>query len=245
MPLLPSAFDALAIDTVGATTTASSLVMVPVAVAVPSLAPEGAESVTVNVSSGSTVASPVTATLIVLDVSPAANVKVPVDDVVLTRSGCSVGGRVLDRYRRARCLRQGHRERHVRCAGVTLRLRRVADRHRRLRCRGEQGNSICSPWRCLWRRCCSTTAGSGHTAQCVGVVVVDHADHGRTRLLRHVELRRAHPAEVELVGRRIEVDDGFLPQSQVITVVVPGCATAAAAAPPEPPSKPPVRTRFH
>ena len=41
MPLLPSAFDALAIDTVGATTTASSLVIVPVAVAIAELGTRG------------------------------------------------------------------------------------------------------------------------------------------------------------------------------------------------------------
>ena len=55
----------------------SSLVIVPVAVAAPG-SRRGRDRVTVNVSSGSTVASPATTTFTVLDVSPAANVIVPV-----------------------------------------------------------------------------------------------------------------------------------------------------------------------
>jgi hypothetical protein len=54
------------------------LAIVTVAVdGVPSVAPLGADSATVNVSLASTTVSPVTETLIVLLVSPAANVRVP------------------------------------------------------------------------------------------------------------------------------------------------------------------------
>ena len=77
LPELPSLTVALAIDTVGAVLLASSLVMVPVAVAVPSVAPLGLVSFTVKVSFGSTTASPVTATLTVCEVTPGAKVKVP------------------------------------------------------------------------------------------------------------------------------------------------------------------------
>ena len=59
------------------TTAVSSLVMVPVAVAVPSVAPVGADSVTVRVSVGSTVVSPVTATLTCWESTPGAKVMVP------------------------------------------------------------------------------------------------------------------------------------------------------------------------
>ena len=45
--------------------------------AVPNVAPEAADSTTVNVSSDSTVASPNTATLTCWEVCPAANVTVP------------------------------------------------------------------------------------------------------------------------------------------------------------------------
>ena len=74
LPELPSATDALAIETVGAV---SSLVIVPVADAVPRVAPDGLVSETVNVSFGSTTASPATATLTVCEVTPGANVRVP------------------------------------------------------------------------------------------------------------------------------------------------------------------------
>jgi hypothetical protein len=58
--------------------TKSSLVIVTVAVdGVPSVAPLGADSATVNVSLGSTTVSPIIGTLIVLLVCPAVNVRVP------------------------------------------------------------------------------------------------------------------------------------------------------------------------
>ena len=60
--------------TVGA---ASSSVIVPVPVPVPIVAPEALPSVTTTVSSGSSVASPVTDTATVLLVSSAAKVRVP------------------------------------------------------------------------------------------------------------------------------------------------------------------------
>ena len=60
--------------TVGA---ASSSVIVPVPEAVPTVAPAALPSVTTTVSSGSSVVSPVTDTVIVLLVSPAAKVSVP------------------------------------------------------------------------------------------------------------------------------------------------------------------------
>ena len=50
MPVLPSATEALAIDTDGGVTATSSLVIVPVAVAGANLAPDGLDRVTVNVS---------------------------------------------------------------------------------------------------------------------------------------------------------------------------------------------------
>ena len=59
----------------------SSLLMVPVLVAVPRLAPDGLDSATVRVSLGSTVVSPVTATLICWETTPGANVRVPEVDV--------------------------------------------------------------------------------------------------------------------------------------------------------------------
>ena len=61
VPELPSTTDTLTglIDTTGT----SSLVIVTVDVAAPNVAPEAADSVTVNVSSASTVASPATETL--------------------------------------------------------------------------------------------------------------------------------------------------------------------------------------
>ena len=51
--------------------------MVPVAVVRDSLAPDGFDSVTVNVSSDSTAVSPITPTLTVWEVCPAAKVTVP------------------------------------------------------------------------------------------------------------------------------------------------------------------------
>ena len=65
-------------DTTGGATATSSLRIVPVAFeSVPSVAPLGADKVIVNVSSASTAVSPVTATLTVCEVTPAANVNVP------------------------------------------------------------------------------------------------------------------------------------------------------------------------
>ena len=55
--------------------------IVPVAVAVPSVAPDGLDKVTVNVSSASTAVSPVTFTATVCEVTPAANVTVPLPAV--------------------------------------------------------------------------------------------------------------------------------------------------------------------
>ena len=69
---------ALATETVGAVTATSSLVMVPVAVAVPRVAPTGLVRVTVKASVGSAVVSPVTATATVWVVTPGAKVRVPV-----------------------------------------------------------------------------------------------------------------------------------------------------------------------
>ena len=58
-------------------TGSSSSVVEPVAAAVPSVAATGAESVTVNVSPGSTSVSPATSTMTDFAVSPGANVSVP------------------------------------------------------------------------------------------------------------------------------------------------------------------------
>jgi hypothetical protein len=60
-----------------ATGAKSSLTMVPVAEAVPSTAPTGLDSVSVNVSSASRSVSPATATRTVACVCPAASVAVP------------------------------------------------------------------------------------------------------------------------------------------------------------------------
>ncbi len=56
---------------------ASSLLMTPVAVAVPNTAPVAPESVTVKLSSGSTVVSPTTLTVMTFEVSPAAKLTEP------------------------------------------------------------------------------------------------------------------------------------------------------------------------
>ena len=60
----------------GGVTIVSSFVIVPVAWARPSVAPDGLLSVTMNVSPDSSVVSPQTATSIVLDVCPGAIVSV-------------------------------------------------------------------------------------------------------------------------------------------------------------------------
>ena len=75
VPELPSTTDTLTglIDTTGR----SSLVIVTVDVAAPNVAPEAADSVTVNVSSASIVASPATETFTCWEVCPAVNVTVP------------------------------------------------------------------------------------------------------------------------------------------------------------------------
>ena len=75
VPELPSTTDTLTglIDTTGT----SSLVIVTVDVVAPREAPEGADSVTVNVSSASTAPSPATVTMMSWDVCPAVNVTVP------------------------------------------------------------------------------------------------------------------------------------------------------------------------
>ena len=80
VPLLPSVTVASATDTVGGvmTTAASSLVMVPIAVPSAMVSPDGADNVTVNVSFGSTVVSPMTPTCTVWVVTPAPKVMVPV-----------------------------------------------------------------------------------------------------------------------------------------------------------------------
>ena len=77
-PELPSATDTLTglIETTGAAT--SSLVIVTVDVfAAPRVAPDGAERVSVNVSSASAAASPATVTLTCWEVWPALKVTVP------------------------------------------------------------------------------------------------------------------------------------------------------------------------
>ena len=55
----------------------SSVRMVPIAAARASVAPDGLDSVTVNVSIGSTAVSPMTATLTVCETTPGAKVIVP------------------------------------------------------------------------------------------------------------------------------------------------------------------------
>ena len=55
----------------------SSVMIVAVAVARARVAPDGVDNVTVNVSVGSTVASPVTATVTVCEITPGAKVSVP------------------------------------------------------------------------------------------------------------------------------------------------------------------------
>ena len=79
VPPLPSVTLASASDTVGAVTTAttSSLVMVPIAVPLAIVRPVGADSVTVNVSFGSTTVSPRIPTCTDCVVTPGAKVMVP------------------------------------------------------------------------------------------------------------------------------------------------------------------------
>ena len=83
VPELPSATVTFETETVGGVVAGalSSLVMVPVAVAVPRVTLTGLASVTVNVSVGSTAVSPMTAMLTFWVVTPGANVSVP-DDAV-------------------------------------------------------------------------------------------------------------------------------------------------------------------
>jgi hypothetical protein len=78
VPLLPSATDAEATDTVGA---ASLSTIVPVAVDVPSVASTGAEILTVSVSVASCSVSPTTGTLKVALSDPAGIVTAPLDAV--------------------------------------------------------------------------------------------------------------------------------------------------------------------
>ena len=75
-----SAAVTLPTETLGGVTTTGALVlvMVPVAVAVVRVAPEGLDSVTVNVSLASTAVSARTGTLICWEVTPGAKVRVPV-----------------------------------------------------------------------------------------------------------------------------------------------------------------------
>jgi hypothetical protein len=81
LPLSPSgltvAFPTLTTGTTGGTPRLSSLTIVPVATASPSVAFTGADSVAVKVSSGSTAVSPTTPTENVFDVSPAAKLSGP------------------------------------------------------------------------------------------------------------------------------------------------------------------------
>ena len=70
----------------------SSLRMVPVAAAVPMVVPAlGFDSVTVKFSPGSTVLSPATLTVIVLLVSPAAKLTVPVGNTPPVKSAAVAG----------------------------------------------------------------------------------------------------------------------------------------------------------
>ena len=76
VPALPSATATSPIDSVGSGA-ASSFVIVPRPTPSASVAPEGLDSATVNVSLGSTVVSPFTTTAIVFVVCPAVKVSVP------------------------------------------------------------------------------------------------------------------------------------------------------------------------
>src|SRR4051794_16408123 len=94
VPAAPSALLALAaaIDNCAPVMVVSSLVMVPVALAVPRVAPvEGLESLTVKPSFGSTVLSPATLTVMVLLVSPAAKLTLPVGSTLPAKSVALAG----------------------------------------------------------------------------------------------------------------------------------------------------------
>ena len=96
----------------------------------------GLESVTVKLSSGSTVVSPLTLTAIVLLVSPAAKLTVP-DGSVPTKSAAAPSRR--DRVAHddcRRCCRPGHREGERRGPRVALHLARLIGRNRERRRRG-------------------------------------------------------------------------------------------------------------
>ena len=83
VPLPPSVTLLSATDTVGGVTTTatSSLVMVPIAVPLAMVTPDGADNVTVNVSLGSTAVSPRMPTCTVWMVTPGAKVMVPASAV--------------------------------------------------------------------------------------------------------------------------------------------------------------------
>ena len=75
---LPSVTARSAIETFGNAPAIVESVMVPVAVAVVMVAPEGLDSVTAKVSLGSTIVSRRMGTLICWEITPGAKVKVPV-----------------------------------------------------------------------------------------------------------------------------------------------------------------------
>ena len=113
LPLLPSFRLALAaaIDSDGPAAV-SSLRMVPVAVAVPMVVPAlGLDSVSVKPSVDSTAVSPATLTVMVLLVSPAAKLTVPVGNTAAGevgrrgRVGAAAGHRVAGASRRPSCCR--------------------------------------------------------------------------------------------------------------------------------------------
>ena len=112
----------------------SSLRIVPVAVAVVIVAPTGLESVTVKPSSGSTVVSPLTLTVITLrglgrgERHAAAGKRAPGEVGRVGRIRAAAGDRVVDGRDAAGVAAAGHGEGERRAAGVAFRLAGVGGR---------------------------------------------------------------------------------------------------------------------
>ena len=100
--------------------------IVPAAVAVVIVPPTGPESVTVKVSFGSTVVSPLTLMVITLEVSPAVKVTVPLGSTSpgevgrVGRIGAAAGDRVVHARRAAGVAAAGHGEGKGRAAASCL-----------------------------------------------------------------------------------------------------------------------------
>ena len=105
--------------------------MVPTATARASVAPDGPDKFTLNVSSGSTTVSPMMSTWMVWAVTPGEGEAHRTGDVVGARCRGAVGRREVHGHRRRRCLVHRHREHEVGVLAVALVHRQVRDREGR------------------------------------------------------------------------------------------------------------------